>query len=319
MPQHPAHWQREPGRQGRSWPSSAAGGAGCGGEQSRGSREEQRPAEPGRPIRAGVGVRPWEHLGGGGRQTCAFAQREGLAGACGAALRVCGASADKALTVGADSPLDLLTLGAWGKVPKVPYKVLRLWARGHSPSGCPPTSAGGTCQATTMVRLVLPNPGLEDRIPSLGQLETIESEEASSRPKWDNKAQYMLTCVGFCVGLGNVWRFPYLCQSHGGGRPRGWGSGDGGRQAGPGCEQHAIPPGPSTPGAAGRTGTRSCLPSERHEPPLLHPGLGCKWSRALRGALLLAHGRWGGMPTLLTLRVQVSKCGEPCPVLGEHI
>lgn len=69
-----------------------------------------------------------------------------------------------------------------------------------------------------MVRLVLPNPGLEDRIPSLDELEVIEKEEASSRPKWDNKAQYMLTCVGFCVGLGNVWRFPYLCQSHGGGR-----------------------------------------------------------------------------------------------------
>ncbi|XP_064231915.1 sodium-dependent neutral amino acid transporter B(0)AT1 [Aotus nancymaae] len=68
-----------------------------------------------------------------------------------------------------------------------------------------------------MVRLVLPNPGLDARIPSLAELETIEQEEASSRPKWDNKAQYMLTCVGFCVGLGNVWRFPYLCQSHGGG------------------------------------------------------------------------------------------------------
>uniref|UniRef100_A0AAY5L206 Transporter n=1 Tax=Esox lucius TaxID=8010 RepID=A0AAY5L206_ESOLU len=63
----------------------------------------------------------------------------------------------------------------------------------------------------------LPNPGLDERIPSHQELERMEKEEAGDRPKWDNKAQYMLTCVGFCVGLGNVWRFPYLCQSHGGG------------------------------------------------------------------------------------------------------
>ncbi|KAG7324697.1 hypothetical protein KOW79_012713 [Hemibagrus wyckioides] len=67
------------------------------------------------------------------------------------------------------------------------------------------------------MKLKLPNPGLEERIPSHTELEEMEKVEAGDRPQWDNKAQYMLTCVGFCVGLGNVWRFPYLCQSHGGG------------------------------------------------------------------------------------------------------
>uniref|UniRef100_UPI0037E9B855 sodium-dependent neutral amino acid transporter B(0)AT1-like n=1 Tax=Semicossyphus pulcher TaxID=241346 RepID=UPI0037E9B855 len=67
------------------------------------------------------------------------------------------------------------------------------------------------------MRLLLRNPGLDDRILSYEDLKRIEQEESEDRPKWDNKAQYILTCVGFCIGISNVWRFPYLCQSNGGG------------------------------------------------------------------------------------------------------
>lgn len=39
----------------------------------------------------------------------------------------------------------------------------------------------------------------------------------ADRPAWDSKVQYVLAQVGFSVGLGNVWRFPYLCHQNGGG------------------------------------------------------------------------------------------------------
>jgi len=52
-----------------------------------------------------------------------------------------------------------------------------------------------------------------------GQNEEVETTSKPNKPRaqWDNRVQFLLTLVGFAVGLGNVWRFSYYVKKNGGG------------------------------------------------------------------------------------------------------
>lgn len=75
------------------------------------------------------------------------------------------------------------------------------------------------CKLVFSNNFLMSNPDEEEKpgiIARITQAQIDQGEKQIKRDQWSNAIEFFITSLGFAVGLGNVWRFPYKVYSNGG-------------------------------------------------------------------------------------------------------